>query len=235
MSFLPEQEVSAIFRYSVANGYRNIAALYPRSQYGTAVEEAALKQAAIHGASVSPVGRFPRETPQQSPDIPRIAQSLQGGNGDQALFLPEGGAALKSVAGLLESSGVSGSSVKLIGTGLWDDGVAPGVPLVQGGWYAGVSPDLVAAFDRKYASRHGSKPPRIASLGYDAATLAATLAASGGFGRDMITSGSGFQGQNGLFRFNANGLIERGLAILEVTPEGPREISPAPTRFNAGS
>jgi ABC-type branched-subunit amino acid transport system substrate-binding protein len=235
MSFLPDQEVSAIFQYGVANGYRNIAALYPRSQYGTAVEESALKYAASFGASVSPVGRFPRENPAASPDIARIAGSLQTAGDGQALFLPEGGSTLKSVADLLERNGVSAANVKLIGTGLWDDAVAPGVSLVQGGWYAGVSPDLVAAFEAKYSGRFGSKPPRIASLAYDAATLAATLAARGGFGAEMITSASGFQGQNGLFRFNRNGLIERGLAILEMTPQGPRELSPPPSRFGAGS
>ncbi len=190
MSFLPDQEVSAVFRYSVSKGYRSIAALYPRSQYGSAVEEAALKYAAAYGASVSPVGRFQRESPAASPDVPRIAGSLQAAGDGQALFLPEGGTALKSVAALLESNGVSAANVKLIGTGLWDDAVAPGVPLVQGGWYAGVSPDLVAAFDAKYAGRYGSKPPRIASLSYDAATLAATLAGRGGFDPDMITSSS---------------------------------------------
>lgn len=235
MSFLPEEDVSSVIRYAASKGYRNIAALYPKSQYGSAVDEAALKAAAAFGASVSPVGRYNRETPQASPDVARIASSLADGTGQQALFLPEGGEALKTLAGALEQQGVSTASVKVLGTGLWDDSVAPSVALVEGGWYAGVSPDFVGSFERKYQARYGSRPPRIASLAYDAATLAVALARAGDFSSQAITNPAGFQGQNGLFRFRGNGLIERGLAILEMTPGGPRVISPAPTRFSAGS
>jgi hypothetical protein len=188
-----------------------------------------LKSAATYGASISPAGRYVRETPQASPDVARIAASLHEGAGEQALFLPEGGDSLKALGSTLEGLGVSPAAVKVIGTGLWDDKVAPSVPLAQGGWYAGVSPELVANFDGKYAGSYGGMPPRIASLAYDAATLAVTLAKAGSFGQQAIANPGGFQGQNGLFRFRANGLVERGLAILEMTPSGPRVISPAPT------
>lgn len=235
MSFLPEQEVAAVFRYASGRGYRNIAALYPRSQYGSAIAEAALKYAASYGASVSPAGRYLRETPEASTDLGRIAEALSEGSGGQALFLPEGGESLNRLATALQRLGVDGASVKLLGTGLWDDTVAPTVPLVRGGWYAGVSPDLVSGFERQYVAAYGTKPPRIASLAYDAATLATTLARNGGFTRGAISSPTGFQGRNGLFRFNENGLIERGLAILEMTDRGPRVTAPAPTRFGAAS
>ena len=43
-----------------------------------------------------------------------------------------------------------------------------------------------------------------------------------------------FQGQNGLFRFRSNGLIERCLSILEMTPSGPQVAAQAPSRFGAG-
>ena len=38
MSFLPDEEVSNVVRYAAAKGYRNIALLYPASQYGTAID-----------------------------------------------------------------------------------------------------------------------------------------------------------------------------------------------------
>ena len=36
---------------------------------------------------------------------------------------------------------------------------------------------------------------------------------------------------DGLFRFRPDGFIERGLAVYEVTENGPRIVSPAPRSF----
>ena len=42
---------------------------------------------------------------------------------------------------------------------------------------------------------------------------------------------NGFAGVNGIFRFNADGTSERGLAVLEMREDAPVVISPAPTTF----
>ena len=60
------------------------------------------------------------------------------------------------------------------------------------------------------------------------------LARKGDFSSAAITNSVGFQGQNGLFRFRPNGLIERGLAILEMTSDGPQVVAQPPNRFGAG-
>ena len=95
-------------------------------------------------------------------------------------------------------------------------------------------PELTQRFADKYQANFGGKPPRIASLAYDAVSMAIQLNRAGGFKPSAIANPSGFQGQNGLFRFRSSGVIDRGLSILEMTAKGPRIISPAPTRF-AGS
>src|SRR5205085_11125931 len=77
-------------------------------------------------------------------------------------------------------------------------------------------------------------PPRLASLGYDAAALAAVLArgqACEPFSQQAILNPSGFTGGDGLFRFTPNGLVQRGLAVLEVEPQGTAVVSPAPQSF----
>jgi hypothetical protein len=60
------------------------------------------------------------------------------------------------------------------------------------------------------------------------------LARQGSFEAEAITSSDGFQGQNGLFRFRRDGRIERGLAILEMTSNGPQVVAQPPSRFGAG-
>jgi hypothetical protein len=42
---------------------------------------------------------------------------------------------------------------------------------------------------------------------------------------------NGFAGVDGIFRFNADGTAERGLAILEMTSHGPDVLQPAPKSF----
>jgi len=46
---------------------------------------------------------------------------------------------------------------------------------------------------------------------------------------------NGFSGVDGIFRFNTDGTSERGLAILEVQPDGFHVVSPAPKTFQARS
>ena len=65
-------------------------------------------------------------------------------------------------------------------------------------------------------------------------SLVTGLARKGDFSSTAITDAGGFQGQNGLFRFRSDGLIERGLAILEMTSDGPHVVAQPPNRFGAG-
>jgi ABC-type branched-subunit amino acid transport system substrate-binding protein len=45
LAFLPEEEVGSIVRYASSKGIRNIAALYPQTQYGQKVEQALARSA----------------------------------------------------------------------------------------------------------------------------------------------------------------------------------------------
>jgi branched-chain amino acid transport system substrate-binding protein len=51
------------------------------------------------------------------------------------------------------------------------------------------------------------------------------------FSQQAILNPSGFTGVDGLFRFAPNGLVQRGLAVLEVEPQGTSVVSPAPQSF----
>jgi hypothetical protein len=54
---------------------------------------------------------------------------------------------------------------------------------------------------------------------------------SQGFSRGALENREGFAGSDGLFRFNTNGAIERGLAIIEVRPTEVTVLDAAPRRF----
>ena len=60
------------------------------------------------------------------------------------------------------------------------------------------------------------------------------LGKSGGsepIAQDAILNPNGFTGVDGLFRFTKDGLVQRGLAVLEVEPQGNIAVSPAPQNF----
>jgi hypothetical protein len=117
---------------------------------------------------------------------------------------------------------------------LWDDPSIPSEPALTGGWFAASPPDARRDFEGRYKGAYGHPPPRLASLAFDAAALAAVLAKSGDpepFSQQAIQNPNGFTGVDGLFRFGADGLVQRGLAVLEVEPDGDKVVSPAPRTF----
>jgi ABC-type branched-subunit amino acid transport system substrate-binding protein len=152
----------------------------------------------------------------------------------QAVFVPVGGNELRSVAPLLPYFDVDPRKVKFLGTGQWDDVSLGREPSLIGAWYAAPPHDANVAFKGRYARAFGRQPPRIASLGYDATSLASALAARAPqqrFTNQVLSHPDGFAGVDGIFRFLPDGRNERGLAVLEVRRNGPLVIDPAPTSF----
>jgi ABC-type branched-subunit amino acid transport system substrate-binding protein len=239
MSFLPEEEVSNIIRYLSQSGKTTVAALLPKSQYGLAVERAMVPAGQRHGVSVAAIERFPRNNLSIVDPVNRIAQVVNDPQRKvDSLLIAEGGDLLQTLGAALKNAGVDQGRTLIVGTGLWDNPVTPQTAIAVGGLYAGVAPDLVQQFDNKYDASYRTRPSRLASLAYDAVSLANILArqpAGQRFAKAEITNPEGFQGMNGLFRFRENGLVERGLAILRVTTSGVDVAEPAPARFTTAS
>lgn len=161
-----------------------------------------------------------------------------GDVGFDAVLLPAGGTNLKSLAPLLPYYEVNPKDVKFLGTGLWGEAGVGLEPALVGGWYAGPPPAHEASFAARYEAVFDNRPPRLASLGFDAMSLAVALhkadptsTSRRRFAARSIARPQGFAGMDGIFRFHDNGLNERGLAVIEVLPTGTKVIDPAPTRF----
>jgi ABC-type branched-subunit amino acid transport system substrate-binding protein len=237
MSFLPDEEVANIVRHLASTGKTSIAALLPKVQYGLAVEKALVAAGQRYGVTMAAIERFPRNNLSiVEPANKIVAQVNDPSRNIQALLIAEGGDLLRTMGAALKKAGYDQNRTQTLGTGLWDNPVTSSTPIALGGIYAGVSPDLVQRFDERYKGSYGTRPSRLASLSYDAVSLAIILSrgeAGQRFSAASITNAEGFQGINGLFRFRPNGIIERGLSILEVTSGGVRVLAPAPSRFSA--
>jgi len=151
-----------------------------------------------------------------------------------AVLLPAGGDRLRTVAPLLPFFDIDMPKVRLLGTTQWDDSTLGTEPALAGGWFAASPLHVRADFLKKFKETYDRYPPRLATLAYDAAALAAVLARSPGgpdFSVAALAAPNGFAGLDGIFRFKSNGVAERGLAVLEMRRSRPRVMSPAPDSF----
>jgi ABC-type branched-subunit amino acid transport system substrate-binding protein len=246
MGFLPRQEVVREVGYARQRGLSRFAALAPNSPYGHLAADALQEAVSSSGGTVTKVEFFEPGAADPAPAIQRLEFGGPGPEGGaapaaagptpsfDALLLPEGGAKLKQIARQIRAPDAEAKPVQLLGSGLWDTPDIGSEPALAGGWFAASPPEARQDFAQRFSAAYGHRPPRLASLGYDAAALAAVLArGSGGavFSQQAILNPNGFTGVDGLFRFTPNGLVQRGLAVLEVEPQGAVVISPAPQSF----
>ena len=250
MGFLPRQEVAREVSFARDRGLTRFAALAPNTQYGHLVGDALRDVATTAGGTVTKIEYLDPRTTDFTPAIQRFLTSgsapaafgptgappsiAAAGAGFDALLLPEGGAQLKQIAHQFRQVGLDTAQVRLLGSGLWDDPTIAGEPALYGGWFAASPPEPRREFESRFQATYGHPPPRLASLAFDSAALAAVLAKNGGpepFSQEAILNPSGFTGVDGLFRFTQEGLVQRGLAVLEVQQQGNVVISPAPANF----
>lgn len=230
LSFLPQAEVDRVVDHAASQGRQSFAALIPDTPYGNVVEAQFRETAARRGVRVAAVERY--APGQGAAAVQRIAP-LVGGPSPQvdALFLPESGDNLLAIGQALTQAGFDPKRVKPLGTGQWNDSRAFRVAALQGGWFAAPESAGYNAFAGRYRARFGAEPTRIATLSYDAVSLAAALARTQGsqrFAEPVLTNPQGFTGADGTFRFKPDGTNDRTLAVLEVRNGGVGSVSPAP-------
>jgi ABC-type branched-subunit amino acid transport system substrate-binding protein len=237
LSFMVQAEVDRIVAFAASRSRRSIAALIPDTAYGRVAEAQLQEAAAENGMRVVAVERYPAGQPQGA--VQRLARVI-GGPSPQAdaLFVPENGDGLPAVAQALQSIRFNAQLVKPLGTGVWDEARVFGLPALQGGWFAAPDKHGFVDFAARYRARFNSDPVRLATLSYDAVTLAAALARMQGpkaFNDSVLTNGSGFAGADGVFRFNPNGTNDRALTVQEIRAGTAAIISLAPRTLMAGN
>ncbi|MET0545143.1 MAG: penicillin-binding protein activator, partial [Caulobacterales bacterium] len=233
LSFTAEQEVDRIVGFAAKKGYKNFALLAPDTELGLRMDTAFRTAVARAGGTVTVSQRYPRDPSALSAPIASAAAALRRTAGKQAVLIPEKGNVLRAIAPLLIINKVDMTRTKVLGTSAWGEEDVSREPALKGGWYAAADPVAHAAFEARYEKAFGKKPPKLASLAYDATALASALGANGpqGISRSGIENSDGFMGADGLFRFKADGTAERGLAILEISPGDAKIVDASPRRF----
>lgn len=229
LSFLIENYVDRIVDFAASKGKKSIAALIPENDYGRVAEAEFQQAAARDNIRVMTIEHYqPRNLSEATKKIAALGDQID------ALFIPDQADAMPAMSQALTAAGINNKQVQILGTGLWNDARVLKLPALQGAWFAAPENGGFNAFAARYRAKYGSDPTRIATLAYDAVSLAAALAHTQGsqrYSQNVLTNRSGFNGADGVFRFRADGTNERGLSVLQINDGTAVPISPAPHSF----
>jgi branched-chain amino acid transport system substrate-binding protein len=229
LSFLIQGYVDRVLQYAVSTGKKSFAILAPQNDYGNVAAQRFQDTAGNLNVQVVVTARY------ASGQMATAAGQVAAAQGQiDALFIPEQADAMPAVAAALGSASVKS---QFLGTGVWNDPRVLKLPQLQGAWFSAPDNSGFDAFAQRYKAKFNSDPARLATLAYDAVTLAAALAQGGSpnpYNQAALTNISGFNGADGVFRFRADGSNERGLAVMEIAEDGAKVISPAPRSFATG-
>ena len=249
LSFPPEAEVARLVDYVAGTGATRFAFLGPDSAYGRRVKTAYDTRVKERFGEVTASETY------QGNDISVMqapAQSLarfhaegetrarENGNTTpmsfEAILLPEGGTALRSLAPLLPYYDIDPADVQFMGTSRWADPETVREPALNRGLFAGPDKDTQKPFLDAYDRTYGETATTLASLAYDAVMMGAYVADGDPKRRyDRAENPQGFYGVDGLVSFGATGRPDRGLAIYQIRNGQFVVVDPAPTTVLGGS
>lgn len=229
LSLLIEGYVERVVAYAAAQGRKSLAALAPDTEFGAVAMASLRTSAAAHGVRVMLEERY-------------AAGALAGamrkvvalGAQIDGLFLGEQPEAMGAAAQAMTGAGLTPGALQILGVSQWNDPRVLRLPQLEGALFAGPESSGFAAMAQRYRAKYGAEPPRLAGLAYDAASLVAALARAQGsarFAAHTLTAPTGFSGVDGVFRFKADGLNERGLAVFRVEGGQARIVAAAPRSF----
>ncbi|CCG41715.1 penicillin-binding protein activator [Magnetospirillum molischianum] len=240
LGYLPGPQVARVISYARDQGRRRIAVLARSDEYGRAVADASQLAASSLGVDLVAVEFYDPAQTDFTALVKRLAARRPAPgqkSAYDAILIADEGVRLRNLSSLLSYYLTGGEPPRLLGTLLWDDPRLVAEPSLIGGWYPAPPSASYEAFEQRYSKAFGPMPARVpgllAGIAYDATALAALMARQGRgeYSMEALQSPLGFLGAGGLFRLTPAGLAERGLAIREITPQGAREIAPAPATF----
>ncbi len=230
LGYAPAQSIERVVGYARGRGIADFAALVPNGLYGDRSSTALLRAVEVAGGQVVSLQTYDRAPGALTAAITRMAKNSPY----QAVLIADSGATAATAVPIIRKNG--GQSAQILGTNLWSsDNSAVTAPALSGAWFASVSDGLYRQYATKYRARFGTAPYRLSSLGYDAVLLTVRIMREWPIGtafpEDRLSDRGGFAGIDGAFRFGADGVAERALAVQEIRGGTTTIVSPAPAGF----
>ena len=221
--------------YGQRQGRNRVMIVHEKNAVGETGRAAIQRGVAAAGSSVVASVGYEFSQSGVTAAAPTIVQTARE-TGANAMFLTADSAgALPLLTQQLIDNGLDRNQTKYLGVTRWDANAQTlGLPSVQGGWFALPDPNLYAQFQSRYQAAYGATPHATAALAYDGIAAIGALARQGKeLSAASLTQSAGFNGVSGIFRFNANGVNERGLAVAEIRNNQVVIVDPAPRSFSS--
>jgi outer membrane PBP1 activator LpoA protein len=166
----PQTQVEQIIDFTLGQGMKRIALIAAQDAYGDAVTATYQSSLARHGVPSVGVLRFAAGmTPSDSQilDLSKRPASLPSGMSYNAMssvpfdavLIATSGPQAEKISNQLTAIGLPPSSVRRLGTGLWDQAETARSQSLQGAWYAASSPRLRQKFEKRYLETYGQPAP----------------------------------------------------------------------------
>jgi outer membrane PBP1 activator LpoA protein len=260
LGFQPDQSIDRVIRFARSRGIERFGALVPAGTYGQRASAAMLRAVRDSGGKVTAIETYQRSRAKLAAAVrrltdyeARVARASQGGvvraDGTvapvqerlgpvsfQALLIADTGAIASSFLAPLQQFGAGPGQIRYLGPELWN--AEPGIRAatgLHGAWFASVPDARFNQLATRYRARFGGAPSRLASLGYDSVLLVNAIGGDWSIGAPFperrLRDPDGFAGVDGIFRFGASGVADRGLEVQQVGPGGTTVVSAAPRTF----
>lgn len=254
MGYFPQDQMYRIVNYALDRGIKDFVSIMPGNNYGGLAAKAIRNEVEKNGEAVVLKSSLYQVDKKQRPVnlkryvYPAYKASLNYPsnrrekdkafdpiyNYPRGLIITDGGGRLKKIATYLDGYDINRDKVQLLGTHSWYDDSILGLPALEGAWFPALPKERREGFETTFEENYDYKPSAISGLVYDSVALAATLSyMSGGkdFSRKVMMDPRGFMGLDGIFRFNRQGLAERGFAIMTIRNGHFETLDPAPESF----
>ena len=230
LSFPPDVDIRRTLSYGFSLGANKVVALLPESSYGRLAERELKRAYNELGGQIVSIIRYPRDADAIFTAAQSAVQPLEFAN---AIYIPEGGRVPALILDTLKNSGVDLREKQIMGSGQWTS-TSNKESVLNGAIFAGADKSNMGQFAERYKTIYGNDPTITAALGYDAISLTAELLkrdATAPFSASQIQSRGGFRGATGIFRFEADGRLQRALVVNRLEQGQPVIVSPAPVSF----
>jgi hypothetical protein len=159
--------------------------------------------------------------------------SRQANQAIDAVMIGATGSRARELAAAIRAGAQENPRPLLLGHTLWiaDAGLA-NEPALHGALFPAPDERARGAFDTRYQQAFGQRPPRIAGVAHDAALMAAGLAvAPPGTSPDSTPR---FDGVDGPLQLRPGGVVDRGLALFRIAPNGDAVLVDPPMPLGVG-
>lgn len=262
MGLQPAQSIARVVGYAASHGVSRFAALVPDGTYGQRATTAFLRAVEASGGRVVAIKTFTRAPAKMvaaARDVTdydaRMAKAATtsalrsdgtvapvterlGPVAFQALLIADSGSLAASFGKPLTQFGAPAGSITILGTELWNNEPAlRHSTALAGALFAAVPDGRFAQMATRYRAQFGGTPSRLASFGYDSVLLVNSLAGkwplNTPFPRDALSIAEGFSGIDGIFRFNASGVAERGFEVQQIGAGRITTVASAPKTLHS--